>query len=129
MIHVAMFDFDQTLADSTRGAVDCVNHALRKMGRAPVEPAAIHQTVGLSLSRTFHVLTGTSDPAEAADFSRWFIERADQVMVELTIIFPRLPPPSPNFLSPAFAPRSSPRSSVTGSNASSSVSASSTPSK
>ncbi len=86
-----MFDFDLTLADSTPGAVECVSYALLKMGLPPVDRAAICSTVGLSLPRIFQTLTGASDPASMGEFSHWFVERADEVMADLTVMFPQVP--------------------------------------
>jgi phosphoglycolate phosphatase len=91
VVQAAVFDFDLTLADSTAGAVECVSYALRKLGLPPAEPSAIRHTVGLSLSQTFQTLTGTSDGGRTDEFSRCFIERADEVMVELTAMFPEVP--------------------------------------
>ena len=91
MVQAVVFDFDLTLADSTPGIVECVNHALRKMGMPPVDPSEIHRTIGLSLPRIFATLTGRSDPAEVAEFSGGFIERAEQVMADSTVIFPHVP--------------------------------------
>jgi phosphoglycolate phosphatase len=91
LIHAAVFDFDLTLADSTAGAVECVNHALLRMGLPPADRAAIRSTVGLSLPRIFATLVGTSDPAKVGEFSHWFVERADDVMADLTVMFPQVP--------------------------------------
>ena len=90
-IDAAVFDFDLTLADSTAGAVECSNHALRRLGLPPADPAAIHRTIGLPLPRAFHVLTGADDPARGEAFATCFIERADEVMVDLTALFPDVP--------------------------------------
>ncbi len=91
LVQAVVFDFDLTLADSTSGAVECVNHALQKMGLSPANPGQIRRTVGLSLPRIFTTLTGASDSARAGEFCDWFIERADQVMTDLTVIFPQVP--------------------------------------
>lgn len=90
-VRAAVFDFDLTLADSTAGVVECVNHALLKMGLAPVEPAAIRRTIGLALPRQFQTFTGLSDLERAAEFYRRFVERADQVMNDNTVLFPEVP--------------------------------------
>ncbi len=91
MVQAVVFDFDLTLADSTPGIVECVNYPLPKMGMPPVDPGDIHPTIGLSLPRIFATLTGRSDPAGVARFSAGFIERAEQVMADSTVIFPHIP--------------------------------------
>jgi phosphoglycolate phosphatase len=91
VIRAVLFDFDLTLADSTRGAVDCVNHALRNMGLSQADSGQIKKTVGLSLPRIFNALTGVSESAKEEQFSRLFIQRADHVMVDQTVMFPQVP--------------------------------------
>ena len=89
MVQAVVFDFDLTLADSTSGAVDCVNYALQKVGLSPVDPIQIHRTIGLSIPRIFTTLTGKSDPIRFSEFSDRFIERADQVIEVLPKISDR----------------------------------------
>jgi phosphoglycolate phosphatase len=88
MKRAVLFDFDLTLADSTRGAVECINYALTKMGLPPAEHQAIKATIGLSLPATLVRLTGLTDPVLAKHFTENFVECADLRMVDLTSIFP-----------------------------------------
>ncbi|SDR99189.1 HAD family hydrolase [Bradyrhizobium canariense] len=83
-----LFDFDLTLADSTLGAVECINYALEAMALPHAEPKAIRATIGFSLPATLASLTGLTDPALAQNFSLNFVKRADLRMVELTSVFP-----------------------------------------
>ena len=48
-----LFDFDYTLADSSRGIEDCANHALAELGLPAASARAVSETVGLSLAETF----------------------------------------------------------------------------
>ena len=57
-----LFDFDLTLADSTLGAVECVNYALGAMALPRAEPEAIRATIGFSLAATLASLTGLTEP-------------------------------------------------------------------
>ncbi len=82
-----LFDFDYTLADSSRGIEDCVNHALAELGLPAASARAVSETVGLSLAETFCRLTGPATPEQCAEFSRHFIARADQVMVDSTMLY------------------------------------------
>ncbi len=82
-----LFDFDYTLADSSRGIEDCINHSLAQMGLAPATPRAIAETVGLSLAETFCRLAGPATPEQCAEFSRHFIARADKIMVDSIILY------------------------------------------
>ena len=82
-----LFDFDYTLADSSRGIEDCVNHALAELGLPAASARAVSETVGLSLAETFCRLTGPASPEQCAEFSRHFIARADQVMVDSILLY------------------------------------------
>lgn len=84
-----IFDFDYTLADSSEGIVECVNHALVRLGLNPIPPTDIRQTIGLSLPDTCLALTGRSDLSR--DFMRHFVSRADEVMVDMTEIMDSVP--------------------------------------
>ena len=87
-IKSVVFDFDYTLADSSEGCVECVNYALQEM-RLDHHPAeAICRTIGLSLKETLVTLVGDHVAERGAEFHRLFVQRADEVMVELTVMYP-----------------------------------------
>ncbi len=83
-----LFDFDYTLADSSAGAIECANFALRRLGIGEANPERIRHTVGLSLRETCVQLTANADPSAIAVFEAAFVERADQVMAQLTLPYP-----------------------------------------
>ena len=87
----AIFDFDFTLADSSRGIVDCVCCALGELGFAAPSEESIVQTIGLSLAETFRNLTGETDSELAKEFARHFHQRADLKMDSLTVIYDSVP--------------------------------------
>jgi phosphoglycolate phosphatase len=86
-----LFDFDFTLAESSAGAIECVNHALVQMGLPAAEKEAIRRCVAYPLPEVLARLTGIEDPHLAAVFSQAFITRADEVMAPLTSLFPGVP--------------------------------------
>ncbi|UCD45448.1 MAG: HAD-IA family hydrolase [Candidatus Bathyarchaeota archaeon] len=86
-----IFDFDYTLADSSRGIIECVNHALGKLGLPRVTEEATRRTVGLSLPETLVALAGREHADKGSEFTRLFIERADEVMADLTVVFDFVP--------------------------------------
>ncbi len=86
-----LFDFDYTLADSSRGIEDCINHAMAQMQLPPVSARAVAETIGLSLAETFCRLTGPATPQRCAEFSRHFIERADYIMVDSIVLYDTVP--------------------------------------
>ena len=77
-----IFDFDYTLADSSRGVYESVYYALNKMGYSCPGYEEVCKTIGLHLSQTFAVLTGNENNDDATKFRDYFKERADQVMAE-----------------------------------------------
>ena len=83
-----LFDFDFTLAESSAGAIECVNHAFVQLGLPPAEKEAIRRCVAYPLPEVLARLTGIEDPQIAALFSQFFIRRADEVMAPLTTLFP-----------------------------------------
>lgn len=83
-----LFDFDYTLADSSAGVEVCINHALMVMGFPPVEKSRTDSTIGLSLAETLRELTGITDDTLADRFAKFFLEKADDVMVDMTVMLP-----------------------------------------
>ena len=83
-----IFDFDYTLGDSTEGIVTCVNTALRRLGYDLADREEIRKTIGLDLQQTYLVLTKDANQEQAEKFSRYFREKADQIMTENTSLFP-----------------------------------------
>ena len=90
MLRAVIFDFDFTLADASEGIIDCVSYALSALGLPAAEPAAIRQTIGLSLRATFEALTTPEQRCDqlADDFASNFLSRSEQVMVKKTVVYP-----------------------------------------
>jgi len=87
-----VFDFDYTLADSSRGAIDCINFALAEMGLAQVSAEAACRTIGLSLHETFLTLGEHHEPQRCDEFHQLFVRRAEEVMSKLTVLYDTVPP-------------------------------------
>lgn len=83
-----VFDFDYTLADSSRGVVKCANHALRDLGLPSAAPEAICATIGLSLTDTFLKLAGRQHAPQSQQFAARYKYHADQEMANLTFLYP-----------------------------------------
>lgn len=86
-----IFDFDYTLADSSAGAVECINYALGKMGLAQVTAEAACRTIGLSLHETFLTLGEHHEEQRRDEFHRLFLQRAGEVMSSLTTVYEHVP--------------------------------------
>jgi len=91
LIQTVVFDFDYTLADSSKGVVLCVNHALERLGLAPAKAGRIKRTIGLPLEETFRRLTGREDPNQEREFVRLYVQRADEIVAGLTFLLPFVP--------------------------------------
>lgn len=83
-----IFDFDYTLGDSTEGILACLSYGLEKLGFPPAGREEMRRTIGLSLGPALEVLTGCNDPEKAKEFTRLFMEKADEVMVAKAELFP-----------------------------------------
>ena len=86
-----LFDFDYTLADSSRGVVECINYAFSGMGLPKAFPEEIRRTIGLSLPNILTRLAGVEHAERSREFGRLFVERADEVMADLTMVFDDVP--------------------------------------
>src|SRR6185503_629209 len=87
-----VFDFDYTLADSSRGAIECINFALAEMGLAQVPAEAACRTIGLSLHETFLTLGEHHEPQRCDEFHQLFVRRAEEVMSKRTVLYDTVPP-------------------------------------
>ncbi|HHV29999.1 HAD family hydrolase [Acetivibrio mesophilus] len=81
------FDFDYTLADSSKGVIECINYALQKMGYPKSSPESICRTIGLTLTDAYRQLSKDTSDSNAILFRQHFKERADVVMCDSTIIY------------------------------------------
>lgn len=86
-----IFDFDFTLADSSKGVYECVNYALIKLNIRKSTEKEINNTIGNTLEQTFVMLSGIRDKTKIKKFKSYFIERADEVMTNLTNLYPNTP--------------------------------------
>ncbi len=87
-IKTVLFDFDYTLADSSDGVIDCINHALTQLQLPTQAAQKIRSTIGLSLPDTLAELIGHLPLSTVKEFRRHFVKQADQVMADKTILLP-----------------------------------------
>ncbi len=86
-----LFDFDFTLANSSKGVVKCVNYALRQLGLTEYPEKEIHKTIGLSLEHTLIKLVGDQYVDKIESFKHHFIKKADDIMANFTVLFTETP--------------------------------------
>jgi phosphoglycolate phosphatase len=83
-----LFDFDFTLGDSSQGIIECVDCALRAIGRPPAPAGEVRTCIGLTLPDVLQRLSGVHAPHEIETFIAAFHRRADEVMEPSTVVFP-----------------------------------------
>ena len=86
-----MFDFDYTLGDSSSGVIECANYALTRMGLSPASDDAICATIGLSLEDSLVALAGEKRRGRAEEYIAFFVEKADEVMADSTVLYDFVP--------------------------------------
>ena len=90
-VQAIIFDFDYTLADSSEGVIECINFALDNLGLPRAADDEIRKTIGLSLPDAFVMLVGKEYVQHTDEFTRLFVERADEVMTDMTELFDIIP--------------------------------------
>lgn len=83
-----LFDFDYTLADSSRGIVICFRHVLERHEHTGISEEAIKRTIGKTLEESFSILSGITDPDILATYKKEYIKEADTYMTANTFLFP-----------------------------------------
>ena len=83
-----IFDFDYTLADSSRGIVYCFNQVLEKHGFNDISDEMIKRTIGMTLQNSFEVLTGENDSDKISNYVKEYVKTADGCMTDNTVLFP-----------------------------------------
>lgn len=82
-----LFDFDYTLADSSRGIITCFRNVLIRHGYTEVTDDEIKHTIGKTLEESFSILTGVTDTRQLADFKAEYRKEADIHMTVNTVLF------------------------------------------
>lgn len=87
-----LFDFDYTLADSSRGIVICFRNVLERHGHTDITDEAIKRTIGKTLEDSFSILSGITRPDILADYKKEYVKEADTYMTANTVLFPETIP-------------------------------------
>ena len=90
-IQTIIFDFDYTLVDSAQGTIDGVNFAFEEMGLPIASDDAVCRTIGLSLPDILTALAGDAYAEYVDEFTRLFLQRADETMVALAEFYAGVP--------------------------------------
>ncbi|NDV84465.1 HAD family hydrolase [Bacteroides sp. 51] len=83
-----LFDFDYTLADSSRGIVTCFQQVLKRHGYTDVADETIKRTIGKTLEDSFSILTGETNAEQLENWRKEYVKEADTYMTVNTHIYP-----------------------------------------
>lgn len=86
--HTYLFDFDYTLADSSKGIVICFRNVLERHRHTGISDEQIKRTIGKTLVDSFSILTGIGDEAILEEYRKEYVKEADQFMTANTRLFP-----------------------------------------
>lgn len=82
-----IFDFDLTLADSSKGILECFKYTLAHFGYAVPDDRAIYNTIGLTIQDSFDILTNTPQNPLREEMRTVFVEKANKVMSANTFFY------------------------------------------
>jgi phosphoglycolate phosphatase len=82
-----LFDFDYTLADSSKAIVACLSYALKSLDLPISSKELMFSTIGMPLVDTFALLAPGAAPQTIQSLIELFRDRADQIMVSGTKLY------------------------------------------
>lgn len=86
--NVYLFDFDYTLADSSRGIVICYRNVLERHHHTGITDETIKRTIGKTLQESFSIMTGITDADTLEMYRKEYVKEADTHMTANTFLFP-----------------------------------------
>ena len=87
-----LFDFDYTLADSSKGITDCFHQTMAAFGLPPVDDIAIERTIGLPMRDAVRRITGLDGDEKIEEFLAHYRALADKTMTAKTFFYPEALP-------------------------------------
>ncbi len=87
-----LFDFDYTLADSSKGITDCFHRTMAAFGFPPVDDIVIERTIGLPMRDAVRKITGLDDGVKIEEFLTHYRALADKHMTANTHFYPEALP-------------------------------------
>lgn len=83
-----LFDFDFTLADSSKGILKCFHIVLDRHGYTRVTDDEIRRTIGMTLENAFSQLTGIADMDKLASLRGEYSEEGKALITPNTFFYP-----------------------------------------
>lgn len=82
-----VFDFDLTLADSSKGILECFTYSLKKNGQSVPDDETIKKTIGLTIEDAFEGFLGERNEPLIKKLSDDYRSHADEVMTAGTVFY------------------------------------------
>lgn len=82
-----LFDFDLTLANSTKPILTCYEATLEACGYPPRPRDEIFKMIGLDLVDGLSIITGEKDKEKLDIMRKTYVEKANEVMAQQTVFF------------------------------------------
>lgn len=82
-----IFDFDLTLADSSKGILMCFKHTLEQFGLPIPDDKTIYDTIGHTLQDSFDILTNTPMHPLREQMRDAYVEKGNEVMAANTFFY------------------------------------------
>lgn len=83
-----IFDFDYTLGDGTDAITTCFQYGISQVGFKEPDRESVRYTIGMTLANAFKKLTGETDEALIERFETLYKQKADEILVEGTEVYP-----------------------------------------
>lgn len=84
---LCLFDFDYTLADTTKPIVECFRYTFETKNLDGFDREKAIKTIGMTLDDAFPALTGIEDKAEIEELVKIYRGKSDEITIQNTVLF------------------------------------------
>ena len=84
---LCLFDFDYTLADTTKPIVECFRHTFETMNLDGFDRERVIKTIGLTLDDAFPELTGIKDKEKVKELIAIYRVKSEEITIQNTVLF------------------------------------------
>ena len=84
---LCLFDFDYTLADTTKPIVECFRYTFETMNLDGFDREKAIKTIGLTLDDAFSVLTGIKDKDKIEELVATYRVKSEEITIQNTVLF------------------------------------------
>ncbi len=84
---LCLFDFDYTLADTTKPIVECFKYTFDIMNLEGFDREKVIKTIGMTLDNAFSHLTGINDKEKIDEIVKVYRVKSDEITIKNTVLF------------------------------------------